>query len=288
MDPFWRAMTAAGVTAMCAAAGEPEIVKLWPSGAPDLASGIGAETLQPDKGDGVKRLTNVTDPRFELYRPEHPNGTAVVVCPGGGYNILAFTHEGTEVCSWLNGLGVTAALLKYRVPNQRDGAFQDVQRAIGIVRSRAKDWTLAADRIGVLGFSAGGHLAARISTHAGARTYARVDAADDASCRPDFSVLVYPAYLLTTNAGPDMALSLPAGAGSPPAFLVHAADDGIPADNSLFYYRALRQAKIPAELHVYAKGGHGFGMKPAPPSVRTWPDRCADWMRDMGLVPEGK
>lgn len=282
------AVMTAGLGAVWAAEADPPVVKLWPSGAPDPVQGIGAEQFAPDKGDGVQRLTNVTDPRFEVFRPGSPNGTAVVVCPGGGYGILACSHEGTQVCTWLNGLGVTAFLLKYRVPNQRDGAYQDAQRAIGIVRSRAGEWGLATDRIGVLGFSAGGHLAARVSTHAGPRTYARVDAADDVNCRPDFSVLVYPAYLLSTNAAPVPELTLPVGRETPPAFLVHAADDRISPENSLFYFRALRQAGVPAELHIFADGGHGFGMKTTTNAIHAWPDRCADWMRGRGLLPAAR
>lgn len=278
------AMAMAGVGAVWAAEGEPPTIKLWPSGAPDLVQGIGAEQLAPDKGDGVQRLTNVTDPRLDVFRAAQPNGTAVVVCPGGGYGILAVSHEGTAVCSWLNGLGVTAFLLKYRVPNQRDGAFQDAQRAIGIVRSRAGEWGLASDRIGILGFSAGGHLAARVSTHTGARTYARTDAADDAGCRPDFTVLVYPAYLLSTNAAPVPELTLTVGRETPPAFLVHAADDRISPENSLFYFRALRQAGVSAELHIFAEGGHGFGMKTTTNAIHAWPDRCSEWMRGRGLL----
>jgi len=279
-------MAAVGLAAATAMAAEPEVVKLWPAGAPDLAQGIDTERYQPDKGDGVKRLTNVTDPRLEIFRPEKPNGTAVVVCPGGGYSILAVTHEGLAVCEWLNRLGVTAAMLIYRVPNQRDGAYQDAQRAVGLVRSRAKDLGLRPDRIGVLGFSAGGHLAARVSAHTGPRTYARVDAADDASCRPDFSVLVYPAYLTTTNATGGTDLTLPAGKDTPPAIMIHAANDRITPEGSIAWFLALKRAGVPAELHVYADGGHGFGMKDIPQDIRTWPDRCADWMRSRGLVPK--
>lgn len=277
-------IVAVGMAAGSAMAVDQDILKLWPAGAPDLAQGIGEEQFQPDKGDGIKRLTNVSDPRLEIFRPEKPNGTAVVVCPGGGYSILAVSHEGSDVCAWLNRLGITAFMLTYRVPGQRDGAYQDAQRAIGLVRSGAKDLALRTDRIGVLGFSAGGHLAARISAHTGSRTYARVDAADDVSCRPDFSVLVYPAYLTTTNAAGGTELALPAGKETPPAFLVHAANDRISPENSIAWFLALRKAGVEAELHVYGDGGHGFGMKPVPQDIRTWPDRCADWLRSRGLA----
>lgn len=279
-------IVAAGMAAGSALAADQDIVKLWPAGAPDLAHGVGEEQFQPDKGDGIKRLTNVSDPRLEIFRPEKPNGTAVVICPGGGYSILALSHEGSDVGAWLNRLGIAAFMLSYRVPGQRDGAYQDAQRAVGLVRSRSKDLGILSDRIGVLGFSAGGHLAARISSHTGPRTYARVDAADDVSCRPDFTVLVYPAYLTATNAAGGTELTLPVGKETPPAFLVHAANDRISPENSIAWFLALRKAGVDAELHVYGDGGHGFGMKAVPQDIRTWPDRCADWLRSRGLVPK--
>ncbi|MCX7818432.1 MAG: alpha/beta hydrolase [Kiritimatiellae bacterium] len=288
-----RLRTAGAILAVvhriAAGAGEPLVVHLWPDRPPGMTGAPPVETEQPAKQDGIRRITNIYPPRIEMYRAEHPTGAAILVCPGGGYNILAISHEGTDVARWLNSLGITAALLYYRVPNQRDGAFQDAQRALSLLRARAVEWGLQTNRLGVLGFSAGGHLAAKLASHAGPRTYERVDDADDLSCRPDLAVLVYPAYLLATNTAGTAELALPAGAHCPPAFLVHAADDHISAENSVAWFLALRRAGVPAELHVYAKGGHGFGMKRDPPApVRTWPDRCADWLREQGWARDGE
>lgn len=263
-----------------ATAAQPLVVPLWPDLPPGMTGSPPVETEQPAKADGIRRITNVYPPRIEVYRPEQPTGAAILVCPGGGYNILAISHEGTDVCEWLARLGIAAALLYYRVPNQREGAFQDAQRALGLLRARAIEWGIMPDRIGVLGFSAGGHLAARLASHEGPRTYARIDQYDDVSCRPDLAILVYPAYLVRTNAAGTTELVLPAGAHCPPTFLVHAADDRIPAENSLAWFQALHQANVSAELHIYAQGGHGFGMKrDAPVPVCSWPERCADWLR---------
>jgi acetyl esterase/lipase len=213
----------------------------------------------------------------------------VVVCPGGGYGILALDLEGTEICEWLNSIGVTGVLLKYRVP-KRPGLekhiapLQDVQRAIGLVRSRAQEWHLDPTRIGVLGFSAGGHLAAAASTNYETRIYPRTDAADDTSCRPDFSVLVYPAYLTVKDQGDKISPELPITAQTPPTFIVMAEDDPIRVENALFYTLALKNAKVPCELHIYPTGGHGYGLRPNGQTVTTWPQRAAEWMGARGLL----
>ncbi len=283
---FPLCLVALGLTAQAA---EPVVVPLWPDLPPGMTGAPPVETEQPAKGDGIRRITNVHPPRLEIHRPPQATGAAILVCPGGGYNILAISHEGTEVCEWLNRIGITAALLYYRVPGQRDGAFQDAQRALGLLRARAVEWGIDTNRIGVLGFSAGGHLAARLASHTGPRTYPPQDASDAVSSRPDLAVLIYPAYLLATNSAGATELTLPAGAHCPPTFLAHAADDHISAENSVAWFLALRRAGVPAELHIYAKGGHGFGMKRTAPSpVRTWPDRCADWLRQEGWAREGE
>jgi len=276
-------------------AGEPTIVDVWPAAAPGEPSGIGAEAVQdPQPGQReVQRITNVTKPTLAIFRPEpsEATGAAVLIAPGGGYNILAYDLEGEEVARWLNTLGVTGIVLKYRVPRRpgtpRDEppkeAFQDAQRALSLVRSRAAEWGIDPERIGMLGFSAGGHLTAWTATNPDRRSYEPIDAVDEASCRPDFAVLVYPAYLVesgTLDLRPDIRVS----AESPPAFFVHAADDRLSADNSIGMYRALRAADVPAELHVYAKGGHGFGLRPSDDPVSTWPDRCASWLRSQGWL----
>ena len=237
----------------------------------------------------VIRLANVSKPTITVFRPaaDKNTGAAVVVCPGGGYSILAYDLEGTEVCQWLNSIGVTGVLLKYRVPvragRERYAApLQDAQRAIGMVRSRAKEWGIDPKRIGILGFSAGGHLAAVASTNYGERTYPTVDAADAESCRPDFTILIYPAYLAAKGEPTKLAPEVKVAADTPPAFIAMTEDDA--AENAIAYLMALRHAKVPAELHLYPKGGHGYGLRPSPNEVSHWPDRAAEWMKASGLL----
>ena len=219
-------------------------------------------------------------------------GAAVVIFPGGGYTWLAWDHEGEQVARWLNSIGVTAAVLKYRVPRQPGAkdrppaqAAMDAQRAISLVRSKAKRWRIDAKRIGVLGFSAGGHLAAWATTNFDKRSYDKIDAADDVSCRPDFAVLIYPAGLIKrgpTELSPEIRVT----PQTPPCFFVHASDDfGNSPESSVGMYLALRHAKVSAEMHIYASGGHGFGMYPTGKPTATWPKRCEDWLRDIGVVP---
>lgn len=273
-----------------APAAEPIVLDVWPGPAPGEKGDIGQEQYQPPKKEArpVKRLTNVTRPTLTVYRPDQSkaNGTAVVICPGGGYHILAMDLEGEEVAAWLNSLGVTGIVLKYRVPARKDqpkylASLQDAQRAMSLVRSRAKDWGLAAERIGILGFSAGGHLAAATSTNFDHRVYEVADETDRVSCRPDFAVLVYPAYLI---AGDQLTPEIRVDKNTPPTFFVHAGNDGISPDNSITMYRALRNLKVPVELHLYATGGHGFGLRESPNPCCTWPARCGDWMKSQGLL----
>ncbi|MGO9201938.1 MAG: alpha/beta hydrolase [Limisphaerales bacterium] len=274
-----------------------EPIPLWPKGAPDEKGEVGQEhdTTKPDgglvAGQRVIRLGNVSQPTITLYRPpkEKDAGTAVVVCPGGGYSILAMDLEGTEICEWLNSIGVTGVLLKYRVPTRPGDdkhilPLQDAQRALGLVRFHAKQWNLDPNRIGVLGFSAGGHLTAYLSTHFDKRAYEPVDDADQVSCRPDFSMPIYPAYLVLKDHDDKLAPELNVTANTPPTFLVQAEDDGIGVENSLIYYLALKKAKVPAEMHLYAAGGHGYGLRPSAKTVTTWPQRAQEWMRSLGLL----
>ena len=237
------------------------------------------------------RLGNVSKPAIALYRPapQQDTGAAVVVCPGGGYSILAIDLEGTEVCDWLNSIGVTGVLLKYRVPKRaglekHTAALQDAQRAIGIVRSRAGEWRIDPKRIGVLGFSAGGHLAASVSNNYKERTYPAIDAADEVSCRPDFAILIYPAYLTLKNEPSKIAPDLTITKNTPPTFLAMAEDDPVGVENAIFYGVALRKDGVSFELHIYPTGGHGYGLRPAKDLVTTWPQRAADWMRHSGLL----
>jgi acetyl esterase/lipase len=279
------------------AAPAPTVINLWPGTAPGEKGDIGEEKDMSKPTDGkpggksIIRLGNVSKPTITIYAPEadKANGTAVVVCPGGGYSILAWDLEGTEVCEWLNSIGVTGVLLKYRVPKRAGlekytAPLQDVQRAIGMVRSRAQEWHLNPARIGVLGFSAGGHLAAAASNNYNERTYPHVDAADDTSCRPDFAVLIYPAYLTVKDEGDKISPELPITSKTPPTFIVMAEDDPVRVENALFYALALKNAKVPCELHVYPEGGHGYGLRPNGKAVTTWPQRAADWMGKLGLL----
>lgn len=280
------------------AAGEtPETIALWPKGAPGEkgASGEEKDTSGPNgklvAGKAVIRLGNVSQPTLTIYRPEKAKdtGAAVVVCPGGGYNILALDLEGTEICEWLNSIGVTGALLKYRVPARKDGPryaapLQDVQRALGIVRANAGKWGIDPERIGVMGFSAGGHLSAAASTNWTERTYPAVDEADKASCRPDFTMLIYPAYLTQKDKGEAVSPELKLSEKTPPTFIAMTEDDGVRVETGLFYYLALKKAKVPAEMHLYAAGGHGYGLRRTELMVTTWPARAEEWMRSMGLL----
>jgi len=273
-----------------AAAEKPPTLEIWPGQVPGEKGDVGEEKLMPPKDEKrpVTRVTNVSRPTITLYQPDpaQRTGTAVVICPGGGYSILAIDLEGEEVARWLNSIGVTGIVLKYRVPARKDqpkhlAPLQDAQRAMSLVRSRAKDWGLEAGRIGILGFSAGGHLAAATATNHDKRHYDAVDEVDRTSCRPDFAVLVYPAYLIAEDR---LAPEIRVDANTPPVFFAHAGDDRISAENSVRMYLALLRAKVPSELHVYAGGGHGFGLRASENPCSTWPQRCQQWMKSRGLL----
>jgi acetyl esterase/lipase len=278
---------------------EPLTIPLWPSGAPGAPANLAPEadtTTAKDNliaGKPVIRLGNVSNPTLTVYTPTKNNtGDAVVVFPGGGYHILAMDLEGTEVCDWLTSHGITCALVKYRVPDsgpypKSSAALQDAQRAVGIVRSHAADWHIDARKIGVLGFSAGAHLAAALSTHYDHRLYGTVDAADALSCRPDFAVIVYPGYL--ANAGNHFATNADIGVTdqTPPTFIVQAEDDPVHVENAVVYFLALKNAKVPAELHIYATGGHGYGLRPDSAHLVTqWPRQVEIWLHTIHMLPE--
>lgn len=267
------------------------VVKVWPGKAPGETGEIGPEQVRnrdPKLGAPVIRLTDVTEPSMTLYRVQSDTpATTVLVCPGGGYSILAWNLEGTEIARWLNSLGVNAAVLKYRVPARKgrprhEAPLQDAQRAIRLLRANAKDWGIAADRIGMLGFSAGGHLSAAASTSFDAPAYEPADETDKLSCRPDFTVLIYPAFISDQDPqklSPEIAVT----DKTPPAFIAQTQDDGY-ANSAVGYFLALKKAKVPAELHMYPTGGHGYGMRRTGTQVMTWPDRCAEWMRARELI----
>lgn len=275
-----------------AAPPQPTSFDLWPGTPAGEAGKVGPETSE-DK-DGITRVSNVSKPTITVYRPapEKDTGTAIVICPGGGYSILATSHEGVDVARWLNTLGVTGVVLKYRVP-RREGtpndvappqALMDAQRAMSLVRSKAGELGIDPKRIGLLGFSAGGHLAAWASTNPEKRAYEPVDDVDKVDCRPDFTALIYPAYLLKKGDPATLADEIRAGSGSPPAFLAHASDDPVTVESSVRYHLALKKANVPSELHIYSSGGHGYGMKPTGKPVSGWPQRLEDWMRSRGLL----
>lgn len=272
------------------AAEKPLVVEVWPGEAPGEKGDLGEEkTLPPRQGElPVTRLTNVTRPTLTVYQPpkDKNTGTAVVICPGGGYQILAIDKEGEEVAAWLNTLGVTGIVLKYRVPARKDqpkyqAPLQDAQRAMSLVRTHAKEWNIDPARIGILGFSAGGHLSAATATNHDKRNYDTIDEVDKASCRPDFAVLVYPAYLFD---GQQLSPEIRVDSSTPPVFFAHAGDDRISSENSIQMYLALKRCSVPAELHVYASGGHGFGLRPSANPCSTWPARCAEWLKSRGLL----
>jgi acetyl esterase/lipase len=278
--------------------GELRPMQLWPKGAPGDHEPVAEEkdiTSKRDElvaGQRVIRLGNVTKPTLTIYTPSSAPSKAfpaVLVCPGGAYHILAMDLEGTEVCEWLNSIGITAGLLKYRVPprvGQADyvAPLQDAQRALSLIRQHAKEWNIDSKHIGVLGFSAGGHLSASLSTNYEKRGYEPVDEADAISCRPDFTVLVYPAYLSAKGDGHSLRTELKVTTNTPPAFVVQTQDDGVGVNNSIDYYIALTQAKVPAELHLYPTGGHGYGLRKSEKPVSHWPGQVEQWMRETGIL----
>jgi acetyl esterase/lipase len=282
---------------------EPLVAELWPGQPPEEPGTIGEEKKFPSKPNKERSetvevtqlITNVTKPTITIYRPakEKDTGTAMLICPGGGYHNLWWQLEGEEVAAWLNSIGVTGILLKYRVPRRPDDApgehparrpLQDAQRAVSLVRSKAKEWRIDPKRIGIVGFSAGGHLAIATATSFDKRTYEPVDDVDKVSCRPDFAVPVYSGYLKSEeNDGLADGLRVPAG--TPPVFLAHGSADPVsPPEHSVVMYLALRRADVPAELHIYAGALHGFGVRPVSNPCGMWTRSCADWMRHQGFL----
>jgi acetyl esterase/lipase len=283
---------------------EHATITLWPKGAPTPATtGVlpaplpGPEhdtTTAKDRqvaGRPVVRLGNVTVPTMTLFLASKQNntGAAVVVFPGGSYSIVAIDLEGTEVCDWLNSIGVNCLLVKYRVPGtgpypKSSAALQDAQRAMGIARQHAGEWGIDPKRLGVLGFSAGAHLAAAVSTHYDQRMYPRVDAADDESCKPDFALVIYPGYLAIAEKNFAFNPEIPVTAATPPTFLVQAEDDPVHVENAVEYFMELKRAGVPAELHVYAKGGHGYGLRPTDLPITHWPESATEWLKTIGVL----
>jgi acetyl esterase/lipase len=254
------------------------IIFLWPGDVPGENKPKSEPVAEPVGEDNILRISEVTDPSVEVFLPEvsKRNNAAVVVCPGGGYRILAYNLEGTEIASWLNSKGYTAFVLKYRVPDKKEGALQDVQRALRVVKYNAGKWGIDPEKVGVMGFSAGGSLSARAATLYGVKSYQPVDKADSLSCRPAFSMLIYPAYL---DLGPDHSLTpeLRLGKDVPPIFIFQTADDQY-GNSALVMARSMRDAGLPVELHLLPEGGHGYGLRPGKRSAETWPLLAEKWL----------
>lgn len=285
-----------GSAPLAAWAAEAEELKLWPGEVPGEADfQPQAGKPAPPRNDGITRLGLVTEPTMTVLRApaDKANGAAVLVCPGGGYHILAWDLEGTEIAAWLNSLGVTAAVLKYRVPRRdkevpHTAPLQDAQRALRLVRQNAAQWNVDPQRIGVLGFSAGGHLTVMTGTHWDEPTYPKQDAADELSCRPDFLIPIYPAYLADEKQPGPLSPLVRVTKETPPTFIAVTHDDALRGLNAAQFYIELKKANVPAELHIYTKGGHGYGLRPSDNPVSSWPQRCADWLRTQGwLAPKG-
>ncbi len=283
-------LSSSGVTA------QPTTINVWPGKVPGEKGKIGEEKVLPPRPNSrkVKRITNVTKPTLTIYRPkkEKDTGAAVVICPGGGYSILAWDLEGTEVAEWLNSIGVTGIVLKYRVPRRPDAPrgtppkqpLMDAQRAMSLVRSKAKEWEIDPNRIGILGFSAGGHLAVHTSTNWDKRAYKAIDKVDKVSCRPNFAILIYPAYLTNRKDPKKLNPEFRVTKRTPPMFLALAADVRVHAANSIALSKALKKLGIATSLNVYEKGGHGFGLRKSDFPCSRWPERCEAWLRKRGFL----
>ena len=292
-----------GLVAACPAlAAEPQVVELWPGKTPGDVGIAGQEESRiyqsPILGGPTKLITNVTRPTLTIYQPakEKNTKTAMLICPGGGYHNLFWELEGEEVAAWLNSLGMTGIILKYRCPRRPGdvkgepplGPLLDAQRAVSLVRSRAAEWDIDPQRIGMVGFSAGGHLALATATSFERRTYEPIDASDKVSCRPDFAVLCYSGYLKAKDKD-ETSPGIGVPAGTPPIFLAHASDDGISTpEHSVFMYLALKRAGIPAELHLYATGDHDFGVRQNDKLPSTWTQLCVQWLRSQKLLTQSE
>lgn len=293
---------AAGQTAWQPSPGHIQI-PIWPGAVPDArptkgteVSAIVVDTARRPKLVGGKPWTyvdSVSQPTMTVYSPVGRNtGAAVVVFPGGGYSILAIDLEGTDACDWLTTNGITCVLLKYRVPCVKSGpyrdcrtALQDAQRTVGLIRFHAAKWHIDPRKIGVMGFSAGGHMVAAISTHFEKRLYPTVDAADSVSCRPDFAIALYPGHLAVPERGFALNPDIRVTSRTPPTFLLQAEDDPVdPVENSIVYHAALRKAGVPVELHLYMKGGHAFGLRRTNSPITDWPRLVQQWLGALGMV----
>ncbi len=279
-----------------------QVQPLWPAGVLKTTGPDAVQTTGPERditkptdpliaGGRIIKLTDVTQPTLTLYKAKSASntGAAVLVFPGGGYSILAYDLEGTEVCTWLNSVGVNCILVKYRVPYdghypEKLGDLEDAQRAMRLTRQHAAEWGIDPGKVGVLGFSAGAHLAAVLSIHADQKTYEPVDAADTLPARPDFALIIYPGYLAAPPALTDLAAGVQPTATTPPTFLLQAEDDPVHEENALRYFQALKEVKVPAELHIYAEGGHGYGLRPTALPITHWPVLAETWLHTIHVL----
>jgi acetyl esterase/lipase len=279
------------------------VLKVWPEGKMPGHGALQLEEITPPTKDNVIHINNVSIPLLTVYPAPgaHKPAPVIVVCPGGGYGTLAYNKEGDEIAAWLNTLGITAAVLKYRVPGNRDGAFDDIQRAVRLVRAHAAEWKIDATKVGVMGFSAGGHLCARLSTNYDDAAYPAIDDVDQLSCRPDFVALIYPAYLAKklppekkkgeTVQPPipddpelrEVAPELKITSQTPPTFIAQTDDDHAFIMGTKAYYAALQQAHVPSSFAEFDKGGHGYGLR-SKSAVKAWPDKCEAWLKSLHLL----
>ncbi len=306
MHPFsnLRAGFLLGLATLGLSAAEiPEVIPLWPGKPPGSEKIAFTEKITERSTSTWKHdrfVSQIAEPSLTVFRPKHPNGAVVIIAPGGGWARIVLDKEGADTAAWLNKLGVTVFLLKYRLAtegheNAQDVGLQDAQRAMRLVRTRASGWGLDPKRIGFLGFSAGGHLAATIEFFSDKRVYQPVDDADTTDARPDFSILGYaPAGALPSTGRSasavgrmlqDYRIVAAPGAKYPPTFILHADDDrAVPAQNAAMTYLELKKAGATVELHVFKSGGHGFGVREAEGPVARWPELCADWLREIGVL----
>ncbi|HXX93135.1 MAG TPA: alpha/beta hydrolase [Planctomycetota bacterium] len=294
-------VSAATPSPSVAPAGAPSVVDLWPGAPPGDVGLQGEEKWLELKvggkpyevgGKPTRWRTNVSKPTLTIYRPapEKNTGIALLICPGGGYHNLGWDVEGEEVAEWLTSLGMTGIILKYRCPRRPGdirgepplGPLKDAQRAISLVRTHAPDWGIDARKIGMVGFSAGGHLVGATCTNFEMRAYDRIDEIDQASCRPDFGAMLYSGYFKVKDG---LSPTIRRPAGIPPLFIVHASDDPVSeVEHSVMMYLAMKRAGAPVEMHVYATGGHGFGVRKVGHPCEGWTDRFTEWMRKTGLL----
>ena len=278
---------------------------LWPGDIPNFQK---TDEVEVADSSDIVRISKVQNPGIAVYLPSKKNATgqAVVICPGGGSRILAYDWEGTDIAKWLNANGIAAVVLKYRLPGSKSNITPhkspliDAQRAVRMVRHHSGDWNIDPNKVGVMGFSAGGHLASTLGTHFDETLFEPTGPIDRLNCRPDFMILMYPVITFSKSfmhkgsrealigKNPESSMiehysnELQVKANTPPTFMVHAGDDkGVPVENSLVFYQALKDNNIPAELHVYPTGGHGFSLAIGQGYLQTWPDRCLDWLKSL-------